>query len=100
MHFVDDVEECSAINVLDSLVAAEFEKKFSPKMINEDNLAVSDEDEEASDNQISLMDRRHTAVRGRRHFESLELSERAFKSHKPSVDDCFGNKTPTYTLEG
>ncbi|GMN29745.1 hypothetical protein TIFTF001_047957 [Ficus carica] len=56
-------------------------------MINEDDLAVSDEDEEASDNQVSWMESRHTAVRGGKHFESLELSERAFKSHKPSVDE-------------
>nr|GMN26306.1 hypothetical protein TIFTF001_049283 [Ficus carica]GMN26325.1 hypothetical protein TIFTF001_049285 [Ficus carica] len=56
-------------------------------MINEDDLAVSDEDEEASDNQVSWMESRHTAVRGGKHFESLELSERAFKSHKLSVDE-------------
>ncbi|GMN20928.1 hypothetical protein TIFTF001_047196 [Ficus carica] len=79
--------ECSAINVLDSLVAAEFEKKCSPKMINEDDSAVSDEDEEASDNQVSWMESRHTAVRGGKHVESLELLVRAFKSHKPSVDE-------------
>ena len=87
MHFVDDVEECSAINVLDSLVAAEFEKNRSPKMINGDDLAVLDEDEKASDNQVSWMESKHTTVRGGKHFESLELSERAFKSHKPSVDE-------------
>ncbi|GMN64002.1 hypothetical protein TIFTF001_033076 [Ficus carica] len=68
-------------------VAAEFEKKCSPKMINEDDLAVSDEDEEASDNQVSWMESRHTIVRGGKHFESLELSEMAFKSHKSSVDE-------------
>ncbi|GMN26280.1 hypothetical protein TIFTF001_049282 [Ficus carica] len=56
-------------------------------MINEDDLTVSDEDEEASDNQVSWMESRHTAVRGGKHFESLELSKRAFKSHKPSVDE-------------
>ncbi|GMN26348.1 hypothetical protein TIFTF001_049290 [Ficus carica] len=42
-------------------------------MINEDDLAVSDEDEEASDNQVSWMESRHTAVRGGKHFESLEF---------------------------
>ncbi|GMN24795.1 hypothetical protein TIFTF001_049169 [Ficus carica] len=68
-------------------MAAEFEKNRSPKMINEDDLAVSDEYEEASDNQVSWMESRHTAVRGGKHFESLELSERAFKSYKPSVDE-------------
>ncbi|GMN53945.1 hypothetical protein TIFTF001_023075 [Ficus carica] len=56
-------------------------------LINEDDLAVSDEDKEASDNQVSWMESRHTAVRGGKHFGSLELSERAFQSHKPSVDE-------------
>ena len=87
MHFADDVEECSVINVRDSLVTAEFKKKCSPKMINKDNLAVSDEDEEASDNQVSWMESRHTAIRGGKQFESLELSKRAFKYHKPSIDE-------------
>ncbi|GMN59964.1 hypothetical protein TIFTF001_029067 [Ficus carica] len=56
-------------------------------MINGDDLAVLDEDEKASDNQVSWMESKHTTVRGGKHFESLELSERAFKSHKPSVDE-------------
>ncbi|GMN27519.1 hypothetical protein TIFTF001_041048, partial [Ficus carica] len=42
-------------------IAAEFAKTCSPKMINEDNLAVSDKDEEASDNQVSWMESKPTA---------------------------------------
>ncbi|GMN67703.1 hypothetical protein TIFTF001_036759 [Ficus carica] len=56
-------------------------------MINEDDSAVSDKDEEANDNQVSWMESRHTTVRGGKYFELLELLEGPFKSHKPSVDE-------------
>ena len=56
-------------------------------MLSKDDLAESDKDEEASDNQVSWMESRHTAVRAGKHFESLELSERAVKFHKPSVEE-------------
>ncbi|GMN24141.1 hypothetical protein TIFTF001_049123 [Ficus carica] len=68
-------------------VAAEFEKKCSPKMINEDDLSVSDEDEEANDNQVSWVESRHTVARAGKHFESLELSERSLKLHEPYVEE-------------
>ncbi|GMN22254.1 hypothetical protein TIFTF001_043485 [Ficus carica] len=56
-------------------------------MINEDDLTASDEVKEDSDNQVSWMESKPTAVRAEKHFESLDLSERAVKSHKPSVEE-------------
>ena len=63
MRFADDVEECSAINMLNSLVVAEFEKKCSTKLTNEDDLVDSDEDEETSDNQVSWMESKRMIAR-------------------------------------
>ncbi|XP_024027316.1 uncharacterized protein LOC112093341 [Morus notabilis] len=87
MRFADEVEECSAINVLDSLVAAEFEKTCSEKLIKEDDLTDFEVDEDNNDGQVSWMEGRHTSASSRRQFEPLELSERPFKQHKPFVEE-------------
>ncbi|XP_024028191.1 LOW QUALITY PROTEIN: uncharacterized protein LOC112093618 [Morus notabilis] len=87
MRFADEVEECSAINVLDSLVEAEFEKICSEKLIQEDDLADFEAEEDNNDSQVSWMEGRHTSTRSRGQVESLELSERTFKQHKPSVEE-------------
>ncbi|GMN20739.1 hypothetical protein TIFTF001_048791 [Ficus carica] len=82
-----DVEGCSAINVLDSLVAAEFEKKCSTKLTKEDDLANIEVDVGTSHNQVFGMESKHTVARVGKQFESLELLERILKSHKSSVEE-------------
>ncbi|XP_024024961.1 uncharacterized protein LOC112092618 [Morus notabilis] len=87
MRFADEVEECSAINVLDSLVAAEFEKTCAEKLMTEEDLMDSEVDEDNNDRQISWLEGRQASTRSRGHFESLELSERPLKQYKPSVEE-------------
>ncbi|GMN18621.1 hypothetical protein TIFTF001_048489 [Ficus carica] len=56
-------------------------------MINEDDLAVSDEDEETNHNQVFWMKSKHTTARVGKQFESLEILERTLKSHKSSIEE-------------
>ncbi|XP_024028757.1 uncharacterized protein LOC112093792 [Morus notabilis] len=87
MRFTDEVEECSAMNVLDSLVAAEFEKTCAEKLMTEEDLIDSEINEDNNDKQVSRLEGRHAATKSRRHFESLDLSTEPLRQHKPSVEE-------------
>ncbi|XP_024022362.1 uncharacterized protein LOC112091881 [Morus notabilis] len=87
MRFTDEVEECSAMNILDSLVAAEFEKTCAEKLMTEEDVIDSEINEDNNDKQVSWLEGRHAATKSRRHFESLDLSTKPLRQHKPSVEE-------------
>ncbi|GMN56093.1 hypothetical protein TIFTF001_025214 [Ficus carica] len=68
-------------------MVGEFEKSCSTKLNKEDDLTTIEADEGTTHNQVFWIESKHTAAKVGKQFESLELSERAFKSHKPSVDE-------------
>ncbi|KAM6543139.1 hypothetical protein CsatB_007586 [Cannabis sativa] len=87
MRFPDEIEECSRISVIDSIVAEKFHKEASKeeKMISSlEELEALSEDEETK---VTWVESKQPFTKFRRPFESLELSENNFKPPKPSIQE-------------
>ncbi|KAM6546008.1 hypothetical protein CsatB_026744 [Cannabis sativa] len=87
MRFPDEIEECSRISVIDSIVAEKFHKEASKeeKMISSlEELEALSEDEETK---VTWVESKQPFTKSRRPFESLELSENNFKPPKPSIQE-------------
>lgn len=80
MRFPDEVEECSAVNVLDSIM----NENSIVKVLSLDQFEEESDDEEAL---VIAMDVKEALIRRGRHFKPLGLSERAFKPPKPSIEE-------------
>ncbi|KAM6543736.1 hypothetical protein CsatB_008183 [Cannabis sativa] len=87
MRFPDEIEECSRISVIDSIVAEKFHKEAwkDEKFISSfDELEDLSEDE---DNQVAWLEPLQPIPNFRKPFESLELKESNFKPPKPSIQE-------------
>ncbi|KAM6550362.1 hypothetical protein CsatB_000170 [Cannabis sativa] len=87
MRFPDEIEECSRISVIDSLVAEKFHKEAwrDEKFISSfDELEDLSEDE---DNQVAWVEPLQPIPNFKKPFESLELKESNFKPPKPSIQE-------------
>ncbi|XP_060957656.1 uncharacterized protein LOC133029180 [Cannabis sativa] len=87
MRFPDEIEECSRISVIDSIVAEKFHKEAwkDEKFISSfDELEDLSEDE---DNQVAWVEPLQPIPNFKKPFESLELKESNFKPPKPSIQE-------------
>ncbi|XP_060959244.1 uncharacterized protein LOC115717351 [Cannabis sativa] len=87
MRFPDEIEECSRISVIDSIVAEKFHREAwkDEKFISSFNeLEDLREDE---DNQVAWVEPLQPIPKFKKPFESLELKESNFKPLKPSIQE-------------
>ncbi|XP_060974037.1 uncharacterized protein LOC133039215 [Cannabis sativa] len=87
MRFPDEIEVCSRISVIDSIVAEKFHKEAwkDEKFISSfDELEDLSEDE---DNQVAWVEPLQPMPNFKKPFESLELKESNFKPPKPSIQE-------------
>ena len=88
MRFPDEVEECSAVGVLDDLVLAELTKNAYEEIEEEDITKAELEVEQVDDDSQALVGKTdQVVVCQRRPFESLELSERSLTPPRPSIEE-------------
>ena len=87
MRFPEEVEDCAAVSILDTLVTEEFNNQSSLKwreIPSFEDLQEGVEDDEA---QVTLVASRQPRVQEWRKPESLDLAERVFKPYKPSIEE-------------
>ncbi|XP_030505517.2 uncharacterized protein LOC115720508 [Cannabis sativa] len=87
MRFLDEIEECSRISVIDSIVVERFHKEAwkDEKFISSfDELEDLSEDE---DNQVAWVEPLQPIPKFKKPFESLELKESNVKPPKPSIQE-------------
>ncbi|XP_060969103.1 uncharacterized protein LOC133036595 [Cannabis sativa] len=87
MRFPDEIEECSRLSVIDSIVAESFHKKVwkDERVISSlEDLEALSEDEET---QVAWVEPMQPFPKFKKSFESLELKESNFKPPKPSVQE-------------
>ncbi|KAM6586871.1 hypothetical protein CsatA_009476 [Cannabis sativa] len=87
MRFPDEIEECSRISVIDSIVAERFHKEAwkDKKFISSfDELEDLSDDE---DNQVAWVEPLQPIPKFKKPFESLELKESNFKPPNPSIQE-------------
>ncbi|KAM6594465.1 hypothetical protein CsatA_002168 [Cannabis sativa] len=87
MRFPDEIEECSRLSVIDSIVAESFHKEVwkDEKVISSlEDLEALSEDEET---QVAWVEPMQPFPKFKRSFESLELKESNFKPPKPSIQE-------------
>ncbi|XP_060969758.1 uncharacterized protein LOC133036986 [Cannabis sativa] len=87
MRFPDEIEECSRLSVIDSIVAESFHKKVwkDKRVISSlEDLEALSEDEET---QVAWVEPMQPFPKFKRSFESLELKESNFNPPKPSIQE-------------
>ncbi|XP_062120434.1 uncharacterized protein LOC133834738 [Humulus lupulus] len=87
MKFPDDIEECSRMNVIESLVAETFHKETCKAELG---VNIFEDDEEFSkeeESQVTWIESSKPAIKFSKPFESLNLSEGNFKPPKPSIQE-------------
>lgn len=88
MCFPDEIEECSAVGVLDDLVLAGLTKDAYEEIEEEDITKAKLEGEQVYDESQALEgETNQVVVCQRRPFESLEFSERSLKPPRPSIEE-------------
>ena len=87
MRYPEEVEECSVVNIVDSVVSEQFHKKYSASITGIPSLEGLEEQSEDQDAQVTWLDKNQPISRRTRQFESLELSERIFKPSRPSIEE-------------
>ncbi|XP_060972168.1 uncharacterized protein LOC115696816 [Cannabis sativa] len=87
IRFPDEIEECSRLSVIDSIVAKSFHKEVwkDERVISSlEDLEALSEDEEI---QVAWVAPMQPFPKFKRAFESLELKESNFKPPKPSIQE-------------
>ncbi|XP_062075741.1 uncharacterized protein LOC133779856 [Humulus lupulus] len=80
MRFLDEVEECSVVSVVDSLASKELENSCLDDPL--ERLLLFDLQANDEDEYLARLEASSQGLCSRGHFESLELSSRAFKAPK------------------
>ncbi|XP_062118687.1 uncharacterized protein LOC133832343 [Humulus lupulus] len=87
MKFPDDIEECSRLSVIESLVAETFHKETCKAELG---VNIFEDDEEFSkeeESQVTWIESSKPAIKFSKPFESLNLSEGNLKPPKPSIQE-------------
>ncbi|XP_062075995.1 uncharacterized protein LOC133780137 [Humulus lupulus] len=87
MKFPDNIEECSRLSVIETLVAKTFNKEICKADLG---VNIFEDDEEFSkeeESQVTWVESSKPAMKFSKHFESLNLSEGNFKPPKPSIQE-------------
>ncbi|XP_062086335.1 uncharacterized protein LOC133792444 [Humulus lupulus] len=87
MKFSDDIEECSRLSVIETLVAETFHKEIRKADLG---VNIFEDDEEFSkeeESQVTWVESSKPAMKFSKPYESLNLSEGNFKPPKPSIQE-------------
>ncbi|XP_062089538.1 uncharacterized protein LOC133796074 [Humulus lupulus] len=87
MKFPDEVEECSRVDVVDTLVAEKFNKRVEKAAMG--TQIFGDEEEYSSEDEemITWVDSCQPTKKYSKVFEALNLPEKHFQAPKPSVEE-------------
>ncbi|XP_062114279.1 uncharacterized protein LOC133825337 [Humulus lupulus] len=85
MKFLDEIEECSSLSVIDTIVAEKLLKETSKYGLGVISLEELEEMSEEEETQVTWEESRQPFTKVGRNFESLELLERNFKPSKPFI---------------
>ncbi|XP_062103285.1 uncharacterized protein LOC133814326 [Humulus lupulus] len=87
MKFLDEVEECSRLSVIESIVAEKFHKEACKDGVGVRSLEEIESLSEEEESQVTWVESKQPFAKFRRPFESLNLSEGNFKPPKPSIQE-------------
>ncbi|XP_062089643.1 uncharacterized protein LOC133796180 [Humulus lupulus] len=87
MRFPDEVEECSRLSVIESIVAEKFHKEAFKDGVGVRSLENLEDLSEEEESQVTWVDSKQPFAKFRRPFESLNLSEGNFKPPKPFIQE-------------
>ncbi|XP_062114270.1 uncharacterized protein LOC133825327 [Humulus lupulus] len=87
MKFPDEVEECSRLSVIESIVAEKFHKEACKDGVGLGSLEELENLSEEDESQVTWVESKQPFAKFRRPFESLNLSEGNFKPPKPSIQE-------------
>ncbi|KAA3484289.1 Retrovirus-related Pol polyprotein from transposon opus [Gossypium australe] len=83
---VDDIEECHAVSLLDSIVEEKFEKEYHDKEHSESNSDDIDDEEPLRHHNELLESKLIVGISGKR-FDILDLSAQTFSPSKFSIEE-------------
>ncbi|XP_062119744.1 uncharacterized protein LOC133834221 [Humulus lupulus] len=86
-YFLDEVEECSRLSVIESIVAEKFHKEACKDGVGVRSLEELENLSEEEESQVTWVKSKQPFAKFRRPFESLNLSEGNFKPPKPSIQE-------------
>ncbi|XP_062093980.1 uncharacterized protein LOC133800013 [Humulus lupulus] len=84
---LDEVEECSRLSVIESIVAEKFHKEACKDGVGVRSLEELENLSEEEESQVTWVESKQPFAKFRRPFESLKLSEGNFKPPKPSIQE-------------
>ncbi|XP_062080935.1 uncharacterized protein LOC133785737 [Humulus lupulus] len=87
MKFPDEVEECSRLSVIESIVAEKFHKEVFKDGMGVSSLEELEDLSEEEETQVTWVELKQPFTKFGRPFESLDLSEGNFKPPKPSIQE-------------
>ncbi|XP_062075671.1 uncharacterized protein LOC133779773 [Humulus lupulus] len=87
MKFPDEVEECSRLSVIESIVTEKFHKEACKDGVGVRSLEELENLSGEEESQVTWVESKQPFAKFRRPFESLNLSEGNFKPPKPSIQE-------------
>ncbi|XP_062113737.1 uncharacterized protein LOC133824778 [Humulus lupulus] len=87
MKFPNEIEECSRLSVIESIVAEKFHKEAFKDGVGVRSLEELEDLSEEEESQVTWVESKQPLAKFRRPFESLNLSEGNFKPPKPSIQE-------------
>ncbi|XP_062075111.1 uncharacterized protein LOC133779133 [Humulus lupulus] len=87
MKFPDEVEECTRLSVIESIVIEKFHKEACKDGVGVKSLEDLEKLSEEEESQVTWVESMQPFAKLRRPFESLNLSEGNFKPPKPSIQE-------------
>ncbi|XP_062093808.1 uncharacterized protein LOC133799836 [Humulus lupulus] len=87
MKFPEEIEECSRLSVIESIVAEKFHKEAFKDGVGVRSLEELENLSEEEKCQVTWVDSKQPFTKFRRPFESLDLLEGNFKPPKPSIQE-------------
>ncbi|XP_062100554.1 uncharacterized protein LOC133806472 [Humulus lupulus] len=84
---LDEVEECSRLSVIESIVAEKFHKEACKEGVGVRSLEELENLSEEEESQVTWVESKQPSAKFRRPFESLKLSEGNFKPPKSSIQE-------------
>ncbi|XP_062080254.1 uncharacterized protein LOC133785011 [Humulus lupulus] len=87
MNFLDEIEECSSLSVIDTIVSKKLLKETCKDGLGVISLEELEEMSKDEETQVTWVESKQSFTKVGRNFKSLELSERNFKPSKSSIQE-------------
>ncbi|XP_062113710.1 uncharacterized protein LOC133824751 [Humulus lupulus] len=87
MKFPDDIEECSRLSVIETLMAETFHKEIRKADLGVNTFEDDEEFSKEEESQVTWVESSKPAMKFSKPYESLHLSEGNFKPPKPSIQE-------------